>query len=122
MIKQSESNRQFLNELYGSRANLNAIQVAINRRLIIDIFKQKRHSGAIAGVDAAQCYDRIVHSLSILLCQREGAPLSSLMMIFGVIQSMIYFIRKTFGDSSTSYGGLQDIPFQSSLVRVQLYG
>ena len=65
-------------------------------------------------MDAAQCYDRIVHSLSILLCQKEGAPLSSLMMMFGVIQSMTYFIRTTFGDSNTSYGGKQNVPFQGS--------
>ena len=48
----------------------------------------------------------------MLVSQREGAPLSSLMMMFGVIQSMVFFIRTTFGDSSSSYGGLQDIPFQ----------
>ena len=50
----------------------------------------------------------------MLLCQKEGAPLSSLMMMFGVIQRMLYFIRTTFGDSSSSYGGKQDIPFQGS--------
>ena len=58
--------------------------------------------------------DRIVHSLSILLCQREGAPLSSLLMMFGVIQSMTFYLRTTFGDSSLSYGGLQTTPFQGS--------
>ena len=104
MIKQAEAHNRMPEELYGSRACLTAILVAINRRLVIDIFKQKRRSGAIAGVDAAQCYDRIVHSLSILLCQREGAPASSLMMMFGVIQCMVYFIRTAFGDSTTSYG------------------
>ena len=29
-----------------------------------------------------------------------------------LIQSIVFFIRTTFGDSSSSYGGLQDIPFQ----------
>ena len=103
-----------LEELFGGRQNLCVQLVAVNRRLVTDTFRQKRRSGAIAGVDAAQCYDRIVHSLSILLCQKEGAPLSSLMMMFGVIQSMNYFIRTTFGDSNTSYGGKQKVPFQGS--------
>ena len=48
----------------------------------------------------------------MLVSQREDAPLSSLMMLFGIIQSMFFFIRTTFGDSSSSYGGLQDVPFQ----------
>ena len=114
MIKQSESNNRIPEELYGSMVNLNSILVAINRRLVIDICNQKRRNGAIAGVDAAQCYDRIVHSLYILLCQKEGAPISTLIMMFGIIQSMTYFIRTTFGDSEGSYGGQQDIPFQGS--------
>ena len=114
MIKLSERHKRMPEELFGSRKKLSAILVAVNRRLVTDTFRQKRRSGAISGVDAAQCYDRIVHSLSILLCQKEGVPLSSLMMMFGVIQSMSYFIRTTFGDSSTSYGGKQDIPFQGS--------
>ena len=114
MIKQSEKEKRIPDEAYGSRASLNANLVAVNRRLVIDLFKQKRRCGAIAGVDAAQCYDRIVHSLAILLCQKEGAPMSSLLMMFGTIQCMTYFIRTTFGDSQGSYGGHKDIPFQGT--------
>ena len=114
MIRQSEANNRMPEELYGSRVNLNAILVAINRRLVIDICNQKRRNGAITGVNAAQCYDCIVYTLFILLCQKEGAPVSTLIMMFGVIQSMTYFICTTFGDSEGSYGGQQDIPFQGS--------
>ena len=85
MIRQSEANNRMPEELYGSRVNLNAILVDINRRLVIDICNQKRRTGAIAGVDAAQCYDRIVHSLSILLYQKQGATISNLVMIFNGI-------------------------------------
>ena len=85
MIRQAKVHHQIPEKLYGSLTFLTSILVAINRYFVIDIFKQKRWSGAINGVDAAQCYDRIVHSLSILLCQCEGAPASSLMMMFGVI-------------------------------------
>ena len=75
MINQAEANNRIPEEAYGNRATLSSIQVAVNRRLVIDIFKQNRRCGAIAGVDTAQCYDIIVHSLSTLLCQKEGAPL-----------------------------------------------
>ena len=114
MVKGMESTKRIPEELFGSRKLLSAIQVAVNRRLVTDTFRQKRRSGAIAGADAAQCYDRIIHSLSILLCRKEGVPMSSLMMMFGVIQCMTYYIRTTFGDSTTSYGGKQPVPFQGS--------
>lgn len=90
LVHQIEDHLRFPQELYGSRSGLMAILVAINHRFTIDIFKQKRRPGTIAGFDAAQCYDRIVHSLSILLSQREGAPLSTLMTMFGAIQSMVF--------------------------------
>ena len=111
MIKLSEQRKRMPNEPFGSRNKLSAILVAVNQRLVTDTFRQKRRSGAILGVDAAQYYDRIVHSLSILLCQKEGVPLSSLVMMFSTIQSMSYFIRTAFGDSATSYGGKQDYTF-----------
>ena len=53
MIKQDEAHHQMPEELYGSRTCLPAILVAINRRFVIDIFKQKFWSGAIADVDVA---------------------------------------------------------------------
>ena len=34
--------------------------------------------------------------------------------MYGVIQSMHYFLRTTFGDSNSFYGGKQQIPFQGS--------
>ena len=114
MIKQSEENKRIPDEAYGSRSSLNAILVAVNIRLVIEVFKQKRSCGAIAGVDASQCYNMVVRSLSILLCKKEGAPLLSLLMMFRVIQCMIYFIRTTFGDSKMSYGGNHGILFQGT--------
>ena len=114
MVQQCERQQRFPNELYGSRNKRSAIEVALNRRLTLENLKQKRCNGAIAGVDAAQCYDRIVHSLAIILCRNEGAPISSLLLMFGAIQSMEFFIRTTFGESPSSYGGVQDVPFQGS--------
>ena len=114
MIKQSEQYNRLPDELFGSRSGRSAWEVAVNRRLVIDSLRVLRRNGAIAGVDAAQCYDRIVHSMSSLLCQNEGTPLQPLLSMFGVIQCMTYYIRTMFGDSEKCYGGKQDIPFQGS--------
>ena len=74
MIKQYEEYKCIPDEAYGSRASPNAILVAVNRRLVIVIFRQKCTCGTVSGVDEAQYYDRILHYLAILLCQKEGAP------------------------------------------------
>ena len=105
IIKASEQHRRMSEEIFGSRNNLSAILVVVNRRLVTDTFRQKRRSGAIAGVDISQCYDCIVHSLSIILLKKEGVSLPSIMMMFGVIQSVLYFIRTTFSKSTDFYGG-----------------
>ena len=34
--------------------------------------------------------------------------------MFGVIQCMTYYIRTNFGDSDSSYGGKQNVPFQGN--------
>ena len=114
LVHQCELHDRFPDELYGSRAGREASTVAINRRLTIEYMLQTRLGGALVGVDAAQCYDRIVHSLAILLCRKEGLTMHPMMLMFGAIQCMQYYLRTTFGESHSSYGGRQDVPFQGS--------
>ena len=114
LVKQCEHHNRFPLELFGSRAARSAIEVALNRRITLDVMKVKRRCGAIAGVDAAQCYDRIVHSVASMLCQKEGIQIPAALLMFGAIQSMTYYIRTTFGDSDTHYGGPQLVPFQGT--------
>ena len=78
LMRQCASHRRIPKELYGGLANKSSQEVAINRRLVLDIFCLKRRCGAVAGVDAAHYYDRIVHSLAILLSRNEGAPINPL--------------------------------------------
>ena len=112
--KQCIKYNRFPKELFGGLENKSAQEVGVNRRLVLDLFRIKRRNGAVAGVDATQCYDSIVHSLAILLSRNEGAPINPLLCMFGAIQGMNYFLRTTFGDSKRSYGGRQEVPFQGS--------
>ena len=114
MIQQYETNNRFSDEIYGNRSGMSASEVAVNRRVVLENIKVLRHCGVLVEVDAAQCYDRIVHSLSSLVYQNEGSPISSLIMMYGAIQSMVYYLRTTFGDSTKSYDGKETIPFQGS--------
>ena len=105
LIKQCTKYENFPKELFGGLANKSAQEVSVNRRLVLDLFRLKRRNGAVAGVDATQCYDRIVHRLAILLSRNEGAPINPLICMFSAVQVMNYFLRTPFGDSPRSYGG-----------------
>jgi hypothetical protein len=70
MMHQAEAQGEIPFECYGSRKNHEAIEVALNRRLIADLLCQKRFPGAIASVDAhTSCYDRITHTAASLCVQ-----------------------------------------------------
>ena len=114
LIQAVTTNHRLPRELYGGLNNRSAQEVAVNRRLSLDLFRLRRCNGAIAGVDATQCYDRIVHSLVSMLAQNEGAPLSTMRTMLSALQNMNYYLRTKFGESNCSYGGAQREPFQGT--------
>ena len=87
-----ENRKGFPEELGGSRKRHEAVDIALNRKITSDIMRQNRRPGAILGVDAASCYDRIVHSIVILIARQEGLSLLPLLALFGTIQKMTYFV------------------------------
>ena len=71
-----------------------------------------RRDGAIASVDAHTCYDRIVHSVASLCFQRMGVPVNAVKTMFETTHNMRFYLRTAYGDSTASYGGTEDDPFQ----------
>lgn len=105
MVRRALQNGEIPKECYGSVPAHEAIEVGINRRLLLDISRQRRAPLAIASVDAHTCYDRISHTVASICCQRWGVPLEPIVSLFRTIQSMKFFLRTGFGDSDTYYGG-----------------
>ena len=114
VMKTIERRKAVPEELAGSRKLHEAVEVALNRKLSSDVMRQLRRPGTITGVDASQCYDRIVHSIVILIARHVGLNLLPLLALFGVIQHMKYYVRTGFGESTSMYGGTRDIPFQGT--------
>ena len=79
-------------EAFGSRKVHEAIDVALNRRLIGDILRQQRIAGAIASVDLSNCYDRIVHSILAIGAARWGVPLRVSTYMLTTIQLMVFHL------------------------------
>ena len=97
VMRKVEARNGFPDELAGSRKFHEAIEVALDRILTSDIVRQLRRPGTITSVDAASCYDRIVHSVVILIARHAGLNLIPLLSSFGVIQHMTYFVRTGYG-------------------------
>ena len=54
-------------EQHGSRKNHKAINACLNKQLLMDTFRLKRRAGAIAMLDMKGCFDRMVHTILILV-------------------------------------------------------
>jgi hypothetical protein len=115
MMHQAEEQERIPLECYGSRKNYEAIDVAVNRRLIGDILRQKRIPGAVASVDAETCYDRITHAAGSLCVQKWDVDPKAIIAMLLPIQRMKYFLRTAFGDSATYFCSLAlELAFQGS--------
>ena len=92
-------------EQYGSRKFMRAIDHALNKRLVMDIARQKKIPAAICSCDLKSCYDRIGHAFASLAMQRGGAPIEPIICMFETIQKLIHSVRTGFGDSFETFGG-----------------
>ncbi len=75
------------------------------KTLFYDIVRQARVPAVIASVDASKCYDRIAHSMALLVFQALGVPITAVETMLGAIENMKFFLRTGFGDS-TSFAGV----------------
>ena len=114
MFRGAESHQLIPHEHYGGRKNMKAIDAVLNKRLALDNIRLQKRPAAILSSDAANFYDRMVHSFISLSVQRLGLPLSIILALLRPLQECRHFTRTAYGDTSQFYGGKQDIPFQGS--------
>ena len=81
--------------------------------LVYNIARQLRRPLLVASVDAAQCYDRIAYAVASLTLRAYKVRQSSVASMLTPIQSMEYYLRTGFGESTTYSGGKED-PKQGS--------
>jgi hypothetical protein len=61
-------------EQHGSRKGHTAINTCLSKKLLCDLFRQKRRAAAVAMNDATGCYDRISHPIAVLILRSFGLP------------------------------------------------
>jgi hypothetical protein len=109
MMQRVEQRNAVPMECYGSRRNHEAIEVAVNRRLVTDLLRQKRFPGAIASVDADTCYDCITHAAGSLCAQSFDVDPQAIIAMLLSIQHMKYYLRMAFGDLDTFFSSLAEL-------------
>ena len=67
ILAHAEKTKAICKDQYGIRKNHKAINTCLNEELTMDLFRQKHHAGAITILDAKGCFDRIVHTVAILV-------------------------------------------------------
>jgi hypothetical protein len=108
----TESHNVLAPEQFGSRKNHQSILAALNKRLTMDILRQRRQAGALYANDAKSCYDRIMHSIATLALRRLGMPPEPINSMFDTLQKAYHHVSTTFGISSQHYGGRRQPPLQ----------
>ena len=95
----------FLPEEHFSQKEAMAEDAKFDKTLTTDLSRQTHHPMAQVSVDAAQCYDRVNHLLMSLvwfaLLRNYGVIALELL----ILQTMTFFQRTGFGDSTTYFGG-----------------
>ena len=110
MMHNAESLGLIPEDQYGSRKHHRSIIAALNKRITMDIWRQKRQSGAIAMIDAQGCFDRIAHPVGALTMQRFGVPRNAVRCLYKVLQQAHHRIATGYGVSDPKYGGPNQTP------------
>ena len=92
-------------EQHGSRKHRSSNHLGAEVELTFDILRQKRLAAVHVGLDASQCYDRMVHAPSALCMIQHGAPEPAVRSMFGVLQQAQNRVATAFGTSTNYYGG-----------------
>ena len=103
LMKKAEEEGLIAEEQFGSRKAHKAVSVALNKRLTLDLLRQKKKAGVIISNDAKSCYDRVAHNVAILSMRRWGAPKSTVTSLFKTFQQATHNVRTAFGDSTRTY-------------------
>ena len=108
MARLEEAN--MLPEEHYSKKGSTAEDACFEKTLTFDISRQSRVPMAVISVDAAQCYDRVHPALMSLVWLALTNHPHAVIILLHVLQQMKIFTRTGFGDSSTYFGGPDDVP------------
>jgi hypothetical protein len=112
MMRSAEASNILAREQFGSRKHHQSITAALNKRLTMDILRQRRQAGALCSNDAKSCYDRTVHNIATIAMRRTGMPPEPVRSMFETLQKAAHRVTTAYGISTQTYGTKLAIPYQ----------
>ena len=91
-----------------SKKGKTAEDAILQQILVYDITRQLKRPLMVASVDAAQCYDRVAHTMTALTLRAYKVRQSSVMGMLQPIQNMEHYLRMGYGKSTTYSDGKDD--------------
>ena len=89
---------------YGSQKHHNFRKVVLNKVLLNDVIRQKRIDAALGMNNARGCYNRIVHSIPILVLMSFGVAGETARVMFNILQEAEHHMKTGLGRSERAYG------------------
>jgi hypothetical protein len=114
MMRSAEDCNILAREQFGSRKKHQSITAALNKRLTMDLLRQKRQAGALCSNDAKSCYDRIVHNIATLAMRWTGMPAKPIRSMFDTLQKAEHRVTTAYGISEQTYGKNRTTPYQGA--------
>ena len=113
ILAHAEASKTLSSDQHGSRKNHTAANCVLNKVLLFDIHRQKKHAGAISMNDARGCFDRIQHVAAILVLMSYGLEYTPATTLFSTLQQAEHRIKTGYGVSVPMYGN-EETPIQGS--------
>ena len=113
ILAHTEDSNTFSPDQHGSRKNHTAANCVLNKVLLFNIHRQKKHTGAISMNDARECFDRIQHVAAILVLMSYGLEYTPARTSFSTLQQAEHRIKTGYGISALMYGN-EEAPIQGS--------
>ncbi len=83
----------------------NCINTVMTKIMYCDKSRTHHHPMIVLGNNFADCYDRVALSIASVALQSFGIPIEAVRVLLLAMQTMRYFLRTRFGESTQSYGG-----------------
>ena len=107
MMKLARENGLVPKEIYSEKGKTPEDAI-LQQVLVYGIARQLRRPLLVASVDVAQCYNRIAHTVALLTLRAYKVRQTSVASMLTPIQSMEYYLKTSFGESTAYSGGKED--------------
>ena len=112
MMSLAESCQVLTPKQFGSQKDHQSVLAALNKRLTMDVLRQRRQAGALCSSNAKSCYNCIAHNTAALCMRRMGVPPEPVASVFLTLQQSQHIISTAFGISKESHRKGRSIALQ----------